>query len=405
MKHLILLLSVLLLTSCGSEKTQTETATEIALVESTPVETPLGLDAFKSTRSTWLDMIGAAEKSLDIAQFYFANMEGEALDGVIEAVLAAAKRGVRVRVLAEKKFYDLYPETVDIFRRENGITVHIYDISGINGRGVLHAKYFVVDDKSVFVGSQNWDWRSLTQINELGVAITDIAIATAFTTVFNFDWQLAENRGLEEASRSAGRITGKFPVVIEDDLGRHEITPVFSPRDLLPMGAEWDETAIKKLIAGAQDSISIQVLSYHSYPPIGDVLLAAAERGVQVHMLVSDWSLHPDQQEDLKYLQGIPNISVRFTAIPDASGGFISYARVEHCKYILVDTDRAWIGTSNWSRDYFHSSRNAGIILRSAGLVGLLHEKFQQSWNGPYAQDLDPAKKYEVRKNDDGSGT
>lgn len=30
--------------------------------------------------------------------------------------------------------------------------------------GVLHSKFWVVDDKHVYVGSANMDWRSLTQV-------------------------------------------------------------------------------------------------------------------------------------------------------------------------------------------------------------------------------------------------
>jgi len=396
---------VLLLTGCGGDDQQNPTPSAISLVESVPVETALGRDDIPDTRETWLSMLRGAEKSLDIAQFYYANKDGEALEEILRAVIDAADRGVKVRVIGERKFYDTYPETLDRLQEHAGIDVRLYDISELTGRGVHHAKYFVVDGRQVFIGSQNWDWRALRHINELGAAITDIPIATAFTHVFNFDWALSEQRDIEEASAAAGTITTSFPVVIEDSLGRHEITPVFSPRDLLPMGALWDEDAIKELISGARDSLKLQLLSYRSYPSLENALLQAAARGVHVSLLLSDWSLGDAQQQDLQRLQRTENISVRFTRIPEYSGGFISYARVEHCKYLLADDTHAWIGTSNWSRSYFHSSRNAGVILHSPGLLRLLHAKYQQSWEGPYAVQFDPTKTYEARVRDDGSGT
>lgn len=395
----------LLLCACGGGETNAPVPAAITLVESTPVETRLGSDDLADTRETWLSMLGGAEHTLDIAQFYYANREGEALEDVLRAVEEAADRGVQVRVLGERKFYDIYPETLDRLGAHRGIEVRLYDISAITGGGVHHAKYFIVDGRRVFVGSQNWDWRALSHINELGVSLTDIPVATAFTHVFNFDWELAGHADLEQASTAAGTITTRFPVIIEDSLGRHEVTPVFSPRDLLPMGALWDETAIKELIGGARDSIRLQLLSYRSYPALEDALLRAAARGVHVAILVSDWSLRPEQQQDLKRLQRIENITVRFTRIPEHSSGFISFARVEHCKYLLADDADAWIGTSNWSRSYFHSSRNAGIILHSPRLLPLLHAKFRQSWDGPYAVEIDPAQQYEARMRDDGSGT
>ena len=171
------------------------------------------------------------------------------------------------------------------------------------------------------------------------------------------------------------------------------------------MGARWDEEEIQSLIRNAVDSIKLQVLTYRSYPALEDELERAARRGVKVSILVSDWSLSEKQQRDLKRLQNMRHISVRVSRIPDFSGGFISFARVEHCKYLLVDAEYAWIGSSNWSRDYFHRSRNAGVILRSRTLLPLLHEKYSRSWDGPYVEDMDPDRMYVSRKRDDGSGT
>jgi phosphatidylserine/phosphatidylglycerophosphate/cardiolipin synthase-like enzyme len=403
--RIILSTLLLLLVSCGSGEEQALSPPSVTLVESVPLETVLGMDEIPDTRPVWMEMIRDAKSTLDIAQFYIANREGEGLEDVIREVLAAAQRGVQVRVLVEKKFYQIYPETVDRLGSHAGIQTHIYDLSGHNGTGVHHAKYFIVDNRKVFLGSQNWDWRALAHINELGVAISDIPVASAFSHAFAFDWLLAEQRSIEEVSRTTGSIATDFPVVIVDSLGRHEITPVFSPRDLLPMGATWDETAIKRMIDDARDSLKLQVLSYRSYPSLEDALLKAAARGVQVSILVSDWSLYPEQQADLKRLQQTENIIVRISRIPVYSGGFISFARVEHCKYLLADAEWAWIGTSNWSRDYFHSSRNVGVILHSPSLTRLLHEKYMQSWDGPYTEVVDPSRDYPPRIRDDGSGT
>ena len=42
------------------------------------------------------------------------------------------------------------------------------DIGTVAG-GVQHAKFFIVDGEEVFLGSQNFDWRALKHIHELGV--------------------------------------------------------------------------------------------------------------------------------------------------------------------------------------------------------------------------------------------
>jgi phosphatidylserine/phosphatidylglycerophosphate/cardiolipin synthase-like enzyme len=90
----------------------------------------------------------------------------------------------------------------------------------------------------------------------------------------------------------------------------------------------------------------------------------------------------------------VKNIEIKFVTIPPFSGGFIPYARVIHSKVMRVDEDVSWVGTSNWSYDYFFKSRNVEVILRLPEAAGVLDEIFLSLWNGPYAQRLDPEKEY-----------
>ena len=232
----------------------------------------------------------------------------------------------------------------------------------------------------------------------------DSLAVDAFARLFAHDWALAGGASPAEAAEHAGPMPAVFPrdVTVEEE--RVELTPVFSPRGLLPKGAIWDATALAALIDEAQDSLKLQLLSIGTYEPLERALQEAAARGVRVSLLVSDWSLSRSRQNALKRLQQTDGITVRFTSIPEHSGGFISYARVEHPKYLLADADRAWLGTSNWSPDYFEASRNAGFILRSSRLAAQLHEKFMMSWDGPYATTIDPDVEYPNRRRDDGNG-
>jgi phosphatidylserine/phosphatidylglycerophosphate/cardiolipin synthase-like enzyme len=341
---------------------------------------------------------------MDIEQFYIANKIDDPLEAVIQEVEAAAARGVNVRVITEKKFSSVYPETLERLRKTPGVSLRTIDIAAILGDGVQHSKFFLVDDVEVFVGSQNWDWRALSQINELGLRVRDSISALAFAVLFDYDWALAGGADPATAAASAGAMPVAFPRTIVDLTGSCVISPVFSPRPLLPDNARWDAEAIVTLIDEARDSIKLQVLSYAGYPMLEDALLRAASRGLRVSVLVSDWSLSSSKQKDLKRLQMTNGITVKFTAIPELGAGFIPFARVEHCKYLLVDAADAWIGTNNWSDEYFLFSRNAGFMLHSPELCMLLHEKYAMSWDGPYATTIDPETRYTARKRDDGSG-
>ncbi|NIV72593.1 MAG: phospholipase, partial [Calditrichae bacterium] len=124
------------------------------------------------------------------------------------------------------------------------------------------------------------------------------------------------------------------------------------------------------LINSAKEKIHIQLLSYDPashgeyYPATENALRSAALRGVQAKLIVSDWNKRKPGVDYLKSLQVLPNIEVKFSTIPEFSDGFIPYARVEHCKYMVVDDSLTWIGTSNWAKNYFYASRNLGLVIK-----------------------------------------
>jgi phosphatidylserine/phosphatidylglycerophosphate/cardiolipin synthase-like enzyme len=144
----------------------------------------------------------------------------------------------------------------------------------------------------------------------------------------------------------------------------------------------------------------LQVLTYSPaakggyYEVLDNALRRAAGRGVKVRLIAADWSMRQPTIQFLKSLALVPNVEIKLSTIPPWSGGHVSYARVEHCKYLVVDGQHAWIGTSNWERDYFHQSRNVGVIVTSDRIADLLRGIFRKSWQGPYATPIDVAAGY-----------
>jgi len=95
-----------------------------------------------------------------------------------------------------------------------------------------------------------------------------------------------------------------------------------------------------------------------------------------------------------KSLAVLDNIEVRFTSIPPWSGGFVPFGRVEHAKYLVKDGDEAWLGTANWGRSYFHTSRNLSFFCEGEALAGDMARFFDQSWHSPYAETVEPGADY-----------
>jgi phosphatidylserine/phosphatidylglycerophosphate/cardiolipin synthase-like enzyme len=385
--------------SAGAPPAATEP--ELVLVESSPVETTLDHADIPDAWQVWPEMIGAATRTLEVAQFYVSNAPGSRLEPVIQAIEAAAARGVRVRLLAEEKFAKQYPDTLERLAARRGIEVRRLD-TGKSMGGVQHAKYFIVDGREAFLGSQNFDWRALEHIQELGLRVRVPEVVRALGAVFEQDWGLAGTATPSAhgaPTPSAPELVGPFPARFAGETVR--VRPAFSPQGFLPDAAMWDLPELLRMIDGARRSVRVQLLTYRArgrdgseFRELDDALKRASARGVQVELLVADWAKRKGTIEGLQALHAPPGLTVRLVTIPRWSGGFIPFARVVHAKYMVVDGETAWLGTSNWERDYFTQTRNVGLIVEGAAFARQLERFFTETWTSPYAAEVDPKATY-----------
>jgi phosphatidylserine/phosphatidylglycerophosphate/cardiolipin synthase-like enzyme len=396
-------------TPVDRSKTAEHSGIEIEIVESAPVETNLDQKDIRNASEVWVEMIHDAEETLDLGEFYLSDTEqGGLLKPVIDVVIGAAERGVKVRLLTEKSFYDTYPETIDRFRNTDGIEVRFFDIKAKTG-GVLHAKYFIVDQRELFLGSQNFDWRALEHIHEIGLRVASPSLALTLTRLFDSDWAISgeeevavtedpESLPDQDGDGLADDIDPTPEIATWDEEPGGDIRRAYlvaSPPPLNPPGIPPAEDELLRRIESAESEIVLQLLSYSPvsrhdgyYGKIDNALKAAAGRGVKVRMILSDWNKRRPGIDHLKSLSLIPNIHIRLSTIPQWSGGFIPFARVEHCKYMVIDKKTLWVGTSNWSKDYFHNSRNVEIVVESEPLAQRMWDLFYFSWNGKYTYPI-----------------
>lgn len=398
-----LLLSALLLPLACAPRVQTvraETSAEpeLELVESSPVETTLEHPEIPDAKDVWPRMIAGATRSVDVAQFYVSNAPGSRLEPVIQALEAAADRGVKVRVLAEEKFVSQYPETLQRLAGRANVRVLRMDTAKSMG-GVLHAKYFVVDGREAYLGSQNFDWRALEHIQELGLRVRVPEVVRRLAEVFEQDWALAGGASPSPVTEKADAVPGPFEARFGG--GTVRVAPAFSPRGYLPEPGAWDLPQLVKLIDGARESVRVQLLTYRAkdrsggeFRELEDALKRASARGVKVELLVADWAKKAGTIEGLQALHAPPNLTVKLVTIPRWSGGFVPFARVVHAKYMVVDGEAAWVGTSNWEADYFTKSRNVGVIVQGAAFAKELERFFTGTWTSPYAAEVDPQARY-----------
>ena len=393
-----------------------ETGT-VQFVESFPAETPLDLADLEEAADVWPRVSEQATDRFRVASFYYSRIgDGEDAGApagtpdymapILEGLAGAAGNSVRVQMLADGKFQKTYPEVPDWFSTLPGAESRILDADGHWG-GVLHAKYFISDDDLVFVGSQNWDWRALDQIHELGVLVRHPLLAADLGRVFDMDWNLA---GTAAPAHPSDAVAGLNQALLEDSPGYPVINAngdtvsvllAASPAKALPAGILWDLPLMVEMIDAARDSVHLQLLSYgvtdrekRLFDDLDSALRRASVRGVEVRIILSNWSKSRYSIPWIKSLAVLPHLEVRFTNIPAYSKGFIPFARVEHAKYLTVDGNALWIGTSNWSRGYFFESRNISLFFRGTGAARDPDRFFNLSWHGPYAETVDAAVEY-----------
>lgn len=368
------------------------------LVHTVPVQTVLSAPDLRSPVEVWRQMIDGARREIVIGQFYVAGRPGEPLDGIIDRLEAAVARGVRVRFLMEARGERISePATLARLRAMPGVDFRILEFGKLSATGIIHAKYFVVDGREAFVGSQNFDWRALKHIHETGLRITDAAMVGQIQAIFEQDWQA-------QALLAAGKpvpplVSATTPV----DIAR----PAFllaSPRAWNPPGVGDSQEALPRLLAQAQREVRVQLLDYAplSYAPgrrpfyavIDNAVRAAAARGVKVKLLVSHWNTEEPAIHHLKSLAMLPEVEVRIATLPPAAEGFIPFARVIHTKAMTIDGELAWIGTSNWMGGYFDNSRNLEVVLRDKAMAARVAALHEQLWTSPYAEPVDPLRRY-----------
>jgi len=320
-------------------------------------------------------MIRGARRSLDLAEFYVSDEPGTKLHAVLEEVERAALRGVHVRLLCDQTFYDKYPEIPNAWANRANMEVRRADMKP----GILHAKYFIVDDREVYVGSQNLDWRSIEHIVEMGARIRTPNVTKTLAALFRADWNVAGGAPLS--------MEGGPPY--KDEIDGGTITIGASPKRITPE-ALWDLPRLLDWIGHTTSTLRVTVLTYKiktrhdgDFHDLDDAIRAAAKRGVHVQLVVSAWN---EKDEAVLDLAKTPNVEVRVLDIPKLTTRDIPFARVTHAKYAIFDEGRAWLGTSNWEGDYFFQSRNVSLFFEHGRVPSDLARTFSDVWSSPYAR-------------------
>jgi len=379
---------------------------------------------FNSTFDELTSLIENTKSTLDVAAFYFTLLgrdvmpdpEETSVNGelLLQSIVNATKRGVKTRITVNSD--DKLSSSEDLNQlKAAGAEIRAVNFTRLLSAGVLHTKFIITDKQNFYIGSANMDWRSLTQVKELGITVRDCSVlAIDLIKIFQVYWTLGEEEAQLPPNWPPGLgtvINAVNPVSIQLRNTESQVFLSSSPAPFNPEGRTNDIDAILTVINRADKFINIAVMDYFPiflyskrqqfWPVIDDALKKAAiERGVQVKVMASKWkhtrSTIYSFLRSLAAIQRLPSngtIESKLFIVPsNPEQDKIPFIRVNHNKYMVTDQD-ALIGTSNWSADYFTNTAGVSFVSHETGnhscfrdhsLRESLTQVFERDWNSEY---------------------
>jgi cardiolipin synthase len=287
-----------------------------------------------------LDAIAAAEKSLRIKMFLFSD------PALLAAVIAAQKRGVKVRVMLNPARRGGEPENEATRKKLEKAGVNVIDSNP--AFAVTHEKSMVVDDEIAFVKSLNWETKNLTETRDYAVVTAHDNEVQEIIDCFEAD----SHRKKFDAGKKARLIWCNYN-------GRDRIA---------------------EFIDRAKHTLFVQNERYQDAVII-ERLVRAATRGVKIHVMARP----PHTLKKEKLVEGVGGIRI----LDDVGVKVHKLKHLKlHAKMLLADEERAIVGSINFSPGSFDSRRELAIEVDDKHVVKRLHRVARHDWKHSHPLDL-----------------
>jgi phosphatidylserine/phosphatidylglycerophosphate/cardiolipin synthase-like enzyme len=279
--------------------------------------------------------IASARQTLDICCHEIDNRV------IIEAVVAAHARGVKVRVITETDYEkDLGPETFT--------HVGIPWISD-HRKALMHNKFMVIDGAFVWTGSFNFTENCAYKNNNNGIAFRDKQLAENYTTWFDWFWEYGKT--VHHLTRSSPERTPHLIVELADGT---RVENHFTTFDKL-------DAATIDVIHRAKKSIKFLAFSF-THKQIAEAMLKKAAAGVKVVGVFESRNL---KTSEYHAMAGQPNVEV----YPDGNPFNM------HHKVIIVDDAIVQTGSFNFSSNAAHENDENIVIVQNNPRVAAMYCK------------------------------
>jgi phosphatidylserine/phosphatidylglycerophosphate/cardiolipin synthase-like enzyme len=294
--------------------------------------------------------LSQARTSLDLA-LYDVRFETDAGALVLAGLLAAAQRGVAVRLLynvAHPGPIPVPPPPETVPDAIEALPVETRGIPGIPD--LMHHKFVVRDGEAVWTGSTNWTDDSWSRQENVVVTVVSPEIAYAYRLAFS---QLWERRRVE----GAGDVDPR-----PEDVGQARVRAWFCPEH-----GEALSHRVAKHIGKARNRVRIASPVLTSGPILGTLVevvnegrcdVAGVIDDTQVDQVFEQWRTNGVSEWKIPLLQRILT-GARFSGKASTPWTPTSLHDFMHAKVVVAD-DTAFVGSFNFSRS---GERNAEDVL------------------------------------------
>ncbi|MGZ3691901.1 MAG: phospholipase D-like domain-containing protein, partial [Pseudobdellovibrio sp.] len=301
------------------------------------------LEVFSSPNPTghpeFVSAINKAKIYINLAMFHLTVKED------VEALKAAAKRGVRVTLILDAK--NLNSKTASQIADDlKAAGAHVTASS--TAFSITHEKSMTIDDEITFITSENLT-NSYATTRDFGLVTHDKNILAEFNETFKADLQNA----VEESA--------KTPELHNEHL-------VWSPVN--------SEDKLTELINGARKSLIVYVENIGS-TNVTSALVNAAKRGVAVFIIAPLCDKNPNQLYNLPAMETLAAAGVKAKLMPGPESEKTPYI---HAKAIIADKINGYIGSINFSNNSLSKAREVGMIFSNKKVSEKVISIFESDW-------------------------
>jgi phosphatidylserine/phosphatidylglycerophosphate/cardiolipin synthase-like enzyme len=290
-----------------------------------------------------LDAIHGAKKSLQIKMFVFSDPD------LLAAVIAAHKRGVKVRVMLNAARRDGEDDNKQSRKTLEHAGIELKDSNP--EFGITHEKSMVIDEAIAFVKSLNWATKNLTETRDYAITTTHKHGVHEIIACFEADWHRKAFKSGESAHMIWCPVNGRERIAQFIDDTKHT---------LFVQNERYQDTVILER------------------------LVRARVRGVKIHLMARP----PHSLKKEKIIEGVGGLRIM-----DDVG--IKIHKLKHLKLhgkmLLADGSRAIVGSINLAPGSFDDRRELAIEVHDDDIVDRLDKVTHYDWKHSHPLDLTDA--------------